>query len=267
MWLLSAESKLEGKKLNPRNGWLGWWPKQGLKAIMDPENARITAFLEEQAQLLDEQTLLLDAGAGNRPYQALFKRPIYQSCDMPGGFYKQAHDFECFLDKTPCDNNTYDIVVLTQVLEHVPDPLAVLKELQRILKPGGRLLLSVPLNGPLHGEPWHFFQFTHYGIEQLARQSNFRVTEIEKVGGGFWLIGKNLPINLLKLFKQYDPFRARKRGLNPWFCLLMNLLLLPLYPLAYLPAAYLLRPLFYWLDRLDREKSFTLGYTAVLEKQ
>lgn len=257
---------MEANKLNPRNGWLGWWPKQGLKAILDPENACIAAFLSEQSERLGEKTRLLDAGAGNRPYQGLFQQLTYQSCDMPGGFYKQAHDFECFLNEIPCENNQYDVVVLTQVLEHVPDPLAVMQEIQRILKPDGRLLLSVPLNAPLHGEPWHFFHFTHHGIEQLAKQTGFSITEIEKVGGGFWLIGKNLPVNLIKLFKQYDPFRARKRGLNPWHCWLMNLLLLPLYPLAYLPAAYLFRPLCYWLDHLDREKNFTLGFTAVLKK-
>lgn len=254
-------------KLNPRNGWLGWWPRQGIRAILDPENARIRVFLGEQANRLKENTKLLDAGAGSRPYRSLFASQDYQSCDMPGGFYKQAHNFECYLHEIPRPDNEYDAVVLTQVLEHVPDPLQVLQEIQRILRPGGRLLLSVPLNAPLHGEPWHFFHFTHYGIQQLAQQSGFRVTEIEKVGGGLWLIGKNLHTGLLKLFKQYDPFRARKRGQNPLLCVMMNLLLLPLYPLAYLPAAYIIRPLFYWLDFADTEKSFTLGYTAVLEKE
>ena len=257
---------MEARKLSPRNGWLGWWPEQGIKAILDPENARIQAFLAEQAQQLSSESRVLDGGAGNRPYQSLFKQQNYQSCDMPGGFYKQAHDFECFMHETPCEDNEYDRVLLTQVLEHVPDPLAVLREIKRILKPGGRLLLSVPLNAPLHGEPWHFFHFTHHGIEQLAKQSGFHITEIEKVGGGFWLIGKNLPVILIKIFKQFDPFRARKRGQNPLFCVLMNLLLLPLYPLAYLPAAYLIRPLFYWMDKLDQQKNLTLGYTAVLEK-
>ena len=114
-------------------------------------------------------------------------------------------DFECELHDIPKPNDHYDIVVLTQVLEHVPDPQATLSEIYRVLKPNGKLLISVPLNGPLHGEPWHFFQFTHYGLNQLALNTGFHITEIEKVGGEFWLIGKRLSIAFSQLLKQYDP--------------------------------------------------------------
>lgn len=252
--------------LNPRDGWLGGWPAEGLRAVYDPENGRIAAFLKEQSALLSKSALVLDAGAGRKPYKAIFERFNYQSTDMPGGFYAEAHDFECRLDAIPRPDSSYDVVLLTQVLEHVPDPLKVLRELHRVLAPGGRLLLTVPLNAPLHGEPWHFFHFTHYGIAELAESSGFALAEMEKVGGIFWNLGKRLPDAFRKLFKQYDPFRARKRGQNPFYCVVMNLLLSPLWFFAYLPSAYVLRPLFYWMDFLDLEKSFTLGYTAVLVK-
>jgi SAM-dependent methyltransferase len=250
--------------LNPRHGWLGWWP--GWRALLDPENGRIPAFLLEESAKLPDGAQVLDAGAGQRPFAKFFSRQKYESCDMPGGFYKQRHDFECFLHAIPRENNCYDAAVLTQVLEHVPDPLAVMRELNRALKPGGKLLLSVPLNCPLHGEPWHFFNFTHYGIAQLAAQSNFRVEICEKVGGTFWNLGKRVPDAVRKLMKQYDPFRARKRGQSILWCLWMNLVLfLPW--LVFMPlTAYVFRPLCYWLDRLDVQKSFTLGYTAVLVK-
>ena len=252
--------------LNMKHGWLGWRPKGGIKAILDPENARIAEFLSEQSAQLPTDALLLDAGAGQCPYRYLFKKQAYQSTDMPGGFYEQPHDFECELHSIPKDDNTYDAVVLTQVLEHVPDPEAVLAEISRVLKPNGKLLLSVPLNGPLHGEPWHYFQFTHYGLNQLAQKTGFQIAEIEKVGGAFWLIGKRLPVAFKKFLKQYDPFRAKKRGQNTLFCVFMTIMLLPTWFILYLPSAYIIRPLFYWLDYLDREKSFTTGYTAVLVK-
>jgi SAM-dependent methyltransferase len=253
-------------KINTRHGWLRWWPKKGLKAILDPENARIETFLLEQSAQLPKGSLVLDAGAGKCPYKYIFKELDYQSTDMPGGFYDQPHDFECELHDIPKDDNTYDAVVLTQVLEHVPDPWATLSEICRVLKPGGKLLLSAPLNGPLHGEPWHYFQFTHHGLNQLAEKTGFQISEIEKVGGAFWLIGKRLPVAFKKLLKQYDPFRAKKRGQNALFCILMTLILLPTWFVLYLPSAYIIRPLFYWLDYLDREKSFTTGYTAVFVK-
>jgi SAM-dependent methyltransferase len=252
--------------INQRNGWMGWWPKEGLKAVLDPENARIKCFLIEQRELLAADAVVLDAGAGAKPYQFVFNDLEYESTDMPDGFYKEPHDFECFLDDISRPDNYYDCVVLTQVLEHVPDPLAVVKEIGRVLKPGGKLLLSVPLNTPLHGEPWHFFNFTHYGIAQLATSSDLLLSEIEKVGGGFWLLGKHFPDAFRKLVKQYDPFRAKKRGQNVGLCILSCFMLLPIWIFVYLPGAYLLRPLFYWLECVDRVKSFTLGYTAVLQK-
>jgi SAM-dependent methyltransferase len=253
--------------LNKRNGWLGFIPDQGLKALLDPENAVIRRFLIEQSQLLPPKSAVLDGGAGKKPYQGLFKEHSYHSCDMPGGFYSTSHDFECFLDTIPVADNTYDAVVLTQVLEHTPNPGAVLAEINRILKPGGRLLLSVPLNGPLHGEPWHFFHFTHYGICQLSGQTGFTVTDCEKMGGNFWCLGKRLPDAFKKLLKQFDPFRAKKRGMGVAYCVAMTLAILPIYLIGYGASAYLIRPLFYYLDFLDYHKAFTLGYTAVLQKK
>jgi SAM-dependent methyltransferase len=252
--------------LNPRHGWMGWWPLGGLKAILDPENARIKHFLIGQHQEMSGETLLLDAGAGSCPYKSVFTKVNYESTDMPDGFYKTPHTFECFLHDIPKGDNTYDVVVLTQVLEHVPSPHATMKEICRVLKPGGKLLLSVPMNAPLHGEPWHFFQFTHYGIAQLAEEAGFVVNDLEKIGGTFWQLGKRLPDAFRKLNKQYDPFRAKKRQQNIWFCTLLTLLLMPVWLFIYLPSAYVFRPLCYWLDIIDAEKSFTLGYTAVLIK-
>ena len=252
--------------LNPRHGWLGFWPKTGMKAIIDPENAFIFVFVFEQRQQMDDQSYVLDAGAGEQPFSSIFKGLRYESTDMPGGFYKNKQDFECELHEIPKPNNHYDVVLLTQVLEHVPDPHAVLSELNRVLKPNGKLLISVPLNGPLHGEPWHFFQFTHHGLNQLAINTNFHIHQIEKIGGAFWFIGKRLSIALSQIIKQYDPFRAKKRGQNIVFSILISLLLLPIWFIFYLPAAYIIRPLFYWLDYLDRQKILTTGYTAVFIK-
>lgn len=247
--------------LNPSAGWLGAWP--GWRALFDPENGRIRRFLEEQAARLSAGDLLLDASAGNRPYQVIFARQRYESCDMPNGFYRCKHDFECFLDAIPRPKGYYDAVVLTQVLEHVPNPELVLRELARVTRPGGKLLLSVPMTCPLHGEPWHFFNFTHHGLARLAAASGWRVAECEKVGGAFWVLGKRLGELPGKLMKSVDPFRARKRGRSVAACVAWSILLLLPWLVGAPLARYIWRPLCYWLDRLDFEKSFTTGYTAV----
>lgn len=252
--------------LNPRAGWLGWWPKEGLRAVMDPENGRIRAFLREEAAALAPAALVLDASAGTRPYAPIFAAQRYESCDVPGGFYKCRHDFECYLDRIPKPDGHYDAVILTQVLEHVPNPDAVMQELARVTRRGGSLLLSVPLNGPLHGEPWHFCQFTHYGLAEIGKRTGWKLVRCEKVGGAYWLLGKRLNDLPRKLVKQVDPFRARKRGQSVAACVFWTLVFLPFWILGMILFGALLRPLFYWLDRADFEKSFTTGYTAAFEK-
>lgn len=253
--------------LNPRNGWLGWWPAEGLRAAFDPENGRIRAFLQEEVAQLAPGARVLDASAGTRPYAKYFRRQQYESCDVPGGFYKCKHDFECLLDAIPRPDATYDAVVLTQVLEHVPNPMAVIAEIHRVLKPGGVLLISVPLNGPLHGEPWHFFQFTHYGLAELAQTHGYTLERIEKVGGAFWFFGKHGQDAVRKLMKQVDPFRARKRGQSVVKCALWTLIFFPFWIVGLLLLGYVFRPLSYWLDRFDFAKTLTTGYTAVLRKR
>jgi SAM-dependent methyltransferase len=251
-------------QLNPRHGWLGWWP--GFAALLNPDKQRIIVFIKEEAARLPNGAPVLDAGAGQRSFAPLFARQRYESCDMPGGFYKQRHDFECPCDQIPRPDDSYAAVVNTQVLEHVPDPLAVLNEFRRVLMPGGVILLSLPLNAPLHGEPWHFFHFTHYGVWELAQRAGLELVSVEKLGGTFWSLGKQVPDAFRKWMKQYDPGRAKKRGQNPWFCILMNLLLIVPWLICYPLTAFIMRPLFYWLDRTDREKTNASGYTIVLRK-
>lgn len=129
-----------------------------------------------------------------------------------------------------------------------------------------KLLLSVPLNVPLHGEPWHFFNFTHYGLLELARRTGWRVEVCEKVGGVFWMLGKRLVDVPRKMMKSVDPFRARKRGQSILACTLWSLLFLPFWVIMVPLLGYVVRPLCYWLDRLDFEKTFTFGYTAVFRR-
>ena len=254
-------------ELNPKNGWLGVWPSKGYSAILDPENARIEQFLLESRELIKKNSKILDAGAGICPYRFIFNDFHYESMDMPGGFYNNQHTFESDLSAMPIDNATYDVVILTQVLEHVDDPIKVLTEINRVLKPGGLLLLSVPLNGPIHGGPYHFFQFTHYGLLTLANTCNFIIQDIEKIGGGFWFIGKRLSTLFGSLLKSHDPFRAKKRGQNIFNTTLIFFSLIPFWFVIYLPSAYIIRPLFYWLDFFDINKELTTGYTSIFRKK
>ncbi len=65
------------------------------------------------------------------------------------------------------DDGTFDAVYMMEVLEHVKDPQAALSEVRRVLKDGGRFVLSTPFVFGIHEEPWDFWRFTRHGLEHL----------------------------------------------------------------------------------------------------
>jgi len=82
---------------------------------------------------------VLDAGAGAAPFRGLFAHVTYETADF-GQVHKNhaRFDYLCDLTAIPVPDATYDLVLCTQVLEHVPDPVAVLREFNRVLKPRGQ---------------------------------------------------------------------------------------------------------------------------------
>jgi len=85
------------------------------------------------------------------------------------------------------------------VLEHVPDPLEVMREFRRILVPGGRVLITVPMFWPAHEQPWDFRRFPGHGLLHLAYAAGFRVDHLVPRGGKLALVGQVL----LTAFQRY----------------------------------------------------------------
>lgn len=151
------------------------------------ERRSIHTFVARMAHHLPAGTDLLDAGAGESPYRALFAHCRYVTADWPQSVHKggQAADISASLEELPVPSGSFDAVLCTQVLEHVGEPLAVLRELHRILRPSGELWLTVPLVWPLHEEPYDFFRYTSYGLRHLLLQAGFDPVEVEPRNGAF----------------------------------------------------------------------------------
>ena len=129
----------------------------------------------------------LDLGCGSRPYESFFNGRVsrWVAADYPASGHPPAPHVDVFADamQLPLAAESFDTVLCTQVLEHVPEPMDVLRESWRVLRPGGHLVLTAPQYNALHGEPQDFYRYTRYGLEHLARRVGFDVRLIEPIGG------------------------------------------------------------------------------------
>jgi SAM-dependent methyltransferase len=113
---------------------------------------------------------LLDVGCGSRPYESLFveRGAAYVGCDMEGSAHA---DVFGLADALPVEDASFDVVLCTQVLEHVPDPAAAVRELRRVLKPGGRALVSTHGVAVYHPSPTDYWRWTSSGLERLFSEN------------------------------------------------------------------------------------------------
>jgi SAM-dependent methyltransferase len=98
--------------------------------------------MEEFSRIIGHRTLLLDVGGGESPYKTLFKYEKYISLDIDKS--KQP-DIVGDICNIPFDDNTIDLVICTEVLEHVEDTDKALTELNRVLSEDCYLILTTPL--------------------------------------------------------------------------------------------------------------------------
>lgn len=161
-----------------------WGLSEELRAFvqeMPYERTSILTFVRQAADSLPPGTLVLDIGAGDAPYRELFDHCDYRTSDWSGSAHEwaAAADVIASAEALPLPDASIDAALLTQMLKHVPDPAAVLGEAARLLRPAGRIFLTVPFVWELHELPLDFWRFTPPSIERLLSAAGFVSVAIE----------------------------------------------------------------------------------------
>lgn len=180
-------------------------------------------FVESSLRSLVPGSKILDAGAGSQRYRDTCRHLDYSSqdfgeykSDMRKRFDTSARtnpetynygpiDFKSDITSIPVPDATFDAVLCTEVLEHVPYPVDAIRELSRVTKIGGTLILTFPSNCLRHFDPFFFTSgFSDRWAEEVLPKFNFKVDSISPVGDYYrWMA-----VETLRTMKNHSPLAA-----------------------------------------------------------
>ena len=186
---------------------------------------------------------LLDCGCGQIPYYEVYKGLVDTiTCTDWENTYNKTDFIDIYSDlneKLNVDSNTYDTIILTDVINHIHNPKILMNEIARALKKGGKLILTTPFLYWINEKPYDYHRYTKYELAELCKENNLKVIELKEYGG--------FPDILFDLGNKILPNKK-------W---LINL---------YLKSVNLLSKTFIYRRLSKYNEKFPLGYYLIAEK-
>lgn len=203
---------------------------------------------------------ILDVGAGTIRYKKYFQDCIYHTQDFKqykdpsGNFQYGMIDYVSDIIDIPVGDNSFDVIICTEVFEHIPRPDLAVKEFSRILKSGGELYITAPL-----GSAVHFYPYPYYG----GCSKSWYIKYLKEYGFNEILIKPKK--RFFALYAQYTQralmyLKKSKKMRHKIFMPIIKFLSLVL-------PIYLFGLDKYNLDDYDPSTEFTIGYLVKAKKK
>lgn len=175
----------------------------GLNRNLNEDNRQL--WLRDVLSTLPKDARILDAGAGelkNRKYCEHLEYVSQDFCQYQGagggypdeGLQSSSWDTSCIdlvsdITRIPVQDESFDAILCSEVLEHVPEPTHALDEFTRLLKPDGVLILTAPFSSNVHMAPYHFCTgFSKYWYQHHLGQRGFEIKTLVANGDWFSLL-------------------------------------------------------------------------------
>lgn len=172
-------------------------------------------WVKEKLVAIPSGFRILDAGAGDQHHKEFCSHLEYVSQDIgqyngsgdgkglqTGNYEFGKLDIISDIVNIPEEDNSFDVILCTEVIEHVPNPEEVIKELSRLLKAEGKLLLTAPFCSLTHFSPNHYITgFNRYWYEAILPKYNLKIKSSETYGDYFKYLSQEvhrLPIVVQK---------------------------------------------------------------------
>jgi ubiquinone/menaquinone biosynthesis C-methylase UbiE len=165
-----------------------------------------TEWIKKKLEHLKPGLRILDAGSGTQPYKQFCKHLIYVSQDFdsynsnensigihPANWEYSKTDIVCDIINIPEPEQSFDVILCSEVIEHIPNPVKALEEFKRLLKKSGILIITAPFCSLTHFAPYHFATgFNSFFYEHHLNKLGFEIIEIQHNGNYFEYLAQEI---------------------------------------------------------------------------
>jgi SAM-dependent methyltransferase len=148
-----------------------------------------TLTIDEYVRLIRTYAsgVLLDCGCGAVPYYEIYVDLVAENVCIDWEHTAHGHDYiDEYVDLNgplPFSDDSFDTVLLADVLAHIARPWSLVPEIARVLRPGGVLILGTPFLYWLNEQPHDYYRYTEFGLRRFCDDSGLDVVELEPYGG------------------------------------------------------------------------------------